>query len=278
MREKDRGKRKDTWDVFAVQQDNWQWGQSISSFLIASPCQIVFKRNLRSALWSSLFLFLFLSLFKSPWKAFLQLDAAETSPRGDIREASKMVEPPQLDEQQFGIEPLLDSWALCAVSRDISGKPISYFLVTCGIKVKCKWELFMIVRQLWYICPDTRWLAFPDSIVGNMNKDASFLGKSYFAHIRFTFYLISYILVMTLKIPLAVLQSHPTHIDINCLTMWWRHKSIGWVSASSHSFHVSLLHVPPPCFISSIYRGKILFFPTGQDIHASVLNIICWDR
>lgn len=179
MREKDRRKRRDTWDVFAVQQDNWQWGQSISSFLIASPCQIVFKRNLRNELWSSLFLFLFFFLFKSPWKASLQLDAAETSPRGDIRESSQMVEPPQLDEQQVGIELLLDCWAVCAVSRDISGKPISdaccdsdysYFSVTYGIKVKCKWELPfhdsgpVVVHLPWYWMVDFcwTWIKMPD--------------------------------------------------------------------------------------------------------------------
>lgn len=81
----------------------------------------------------------------------------------------------------------------------------------------------MIMGQWWYIYPVTGWLAFADSIVGNMNKDARFLGKMYFAHIRLTFYHTSYTLVMTLKIPLAVLRSHPTHININGLTICWRH-------------------------------------------------------
>lgn len=41
-----RGRRRDTWDVFAVQQNSSQWGQTVSALLIASPCQTIFKRNL----------------------------------------------------------------------------------------------------------------------------------------------------------------------------------------------------------------------------------------
>lgn len=45
-RERQRGRRRDTWDVLAVQQNSSQWGQTVSALLIASPCQTIFKRNL----------------------------------------------------------------------------------------------------------------------------------------------------------------------------------------------------------------------------------------
>ena len=56
-----RGRRRDTWDVFAVQQNSSQWGQTVSALLIASPCQTIFKRNLLMQCGPAYFCFYFFS-------------------------------------------------------------------------------------------------------------------------------------------------------------------------------------------------------------------------
>lgn len=64
-----RGRGRDTWDVFAVQQNSSQWGQTVSALLIASPCQTIFKRNLLMQCGPAYFCF-YLFLFDSSLPLF----------------------------------------------------------------------------------------------------------------------------------------------------------------------------------------------------------------